>query len=315
MKQKEVKEVVRTIDLDEIIRETEAAGRIIDAVVAKCHPSIGAANATFADSMLISAGIEELRKVIQQQAVKARILSLMNSRLGFLTDKSGKPNWKGEVQKPYAFDQIEDAVIDALINGYRLVGNEFNIIAGNFYAAKNGKERQVKELPGVASYVYTTTPAAFDPAGQDGVQYARVQCFATVMRNGETISFGSRANGAEDTLKFKIRVNKSMGEDAIVGKALSKLHGRVLSYLTGRAIPESTDLDGPEAMVANALPDLSAALRPKATDINVTSLSKYEALAEADPDGIIAAVKEAGLADVETDEQASRVLEAYEATK
>lgn len=229
------------VSLDEIIKKTQDAAAKIEAVVEMCHPAISGAKQTFTDSMLIAYGISELKRELNRPEIRKMVESLVNSRLGFMTDrtpaalkyneKRGKgPTW------PYKYDEIVDCCIDALMNGYRLTGNEMNIIAGNFYGAKAGKKRKIEDHPGVTDFDFSiTTPV------HDG-QYAKVQAFADWKQGGQPRKIGYSENGKEGRLFFKIRVNKMMGEDAIMGKAESKLFRRVLMSITGRSIPESTDI-------------------------------------------------------------------------
>ena len=56
---------------------------------------------------------------------------------------------------------------------------------------------------------------------------------------------------------LKIRVNRGMGEDAVIGKAQSKLFARVLERIQGEILPESTDVDLSSGEIIDATPGKS----------------------------------------------------------
>jgi hypothetical protein len=154
-------------------------------------------------------------------------MSLMNSPLGFLTDRDpARPTRDGEV-KPYSVDVVRDCVIEAKLRGFHTVGNEFNIIAGRCYAAKNGFRRKLtdgKSFPGLRDF-----RDSYDVPRLMGDKGAIVKCRAEWTLNGKSDSFEA---------EFAIRVNSMMGADAIVGKAERKLCKRVHDLISGVNTPE-----------------------------------------------------------------------------
>lgn len=74
------------------------------------------------------------------------IKSLMNTGIGFKTDRNpNDPNCKNK--EIYSDDIIKNCVVQAIMYGLRIHGNEFNILGGNFYATKEGLDRIVHSNP------------------------------------------------------------------------------------------------------------------------------------------------------------------------
>ncbi|MCK5611150.1 hypothetical protein KAR91_55265 [Candidatus Pacearchaeota archaeon] len=230
-------------------KEILEVGNRIDTIVNECLPVAVQESQNFVQALTLASGIKELRQIfLTDSNIKETVEAMQNTHLGFMTDrtpsavyKSKQAKEKGKELKPYRYEDVAEVCIEAMLKGYRLTNNEFNMIAKRFYAAKNGKFRRIQEFDGVTDFQFTTTTPTYEPKAQDGRIYAKVQGYASWHMAGTLVTLGSSAS-AEDRLIFKIRVNNFMGEDAIVGKALSKLFSRVLMRLEGKIMPESTDI-------------------------------------------------------------------------
>lgn len=163
-----------------------------------------------------------LRELMTEPLMKS-LMRLMNSPLGFKTDRDSQDKSK------YTPEQVRDPMIEGMIRGFRPVGNEINIIAGNFYATKQGMERVVREYPGLTDL--RLVPGV-PHASQDG---ALVTYQASWKLNGQDDAIeclAATAAGTPDT-RLAVRVNKGMGIDAILGKAKAKMLKRIYERLTG----------------------------------------------------------------------------------
>jgi len=235
-------------------QEIVAVGNQIDVIVNECLPVATQDSQNFVQALTLANGIKELRRIfLTDKNIKETVQAMQNTHLGFMTDRTPLAIWKseqgsGKKLKPYRYEDVAEVCIEAMLKGYRITNNEFNMLVGRFYAAKNGKFRRIQEYPGVTDFQFTTTSPSYEPV-QSGVQYAKVQGFASWRKDGQLATLGSSAV-SEDKLVFKIRVNKMMGEDAIVGKALSKLFSRVLMRLEGKIMPESTDVSDDDVVDA-----------------------------------------------------------------
>lgn len=197
-------------------------------------------------------------------------MALMNSPLGFDTDRNPAKGAK----ETYGIDVVRDCCITALLQGYRIVGNEFNIIAGRFYAAKDGVKRQVQEWPGL-----TNLEIQFGvPTVKDGG--ALVPCVAAWRIGGRQhrLECAAPKDGEIDT-RIPVRVNSGQGADAILGKAARKMYARIFERLLGIGVGsiETDPDDRHEAATTGALPspedDGLAEKVAQATDLQASLLS------------------------------------------
>lgn len=216
--------------------------------VARIDEIAGAATGLFADAraaisfreeLAVAQAINDMRAALTPE-VMAPLMALMNSDLGFRTDRDPMQGERtGRRVDPYPVDVVRECFIEAKLRGFRSVGNEWNIISGRFYAAKNGLRRKVLEYPGLTDYreVLGLPRVAADKGG------ATVHCRATWKRDGI-------ADALEDD--FPIRLNSYMGADAILGKAQRKLLARVYHRLGGIMTPEGEASDEPEPAARQA---------------------------------------------------------------
>lgn len=191
----------------------------------------------FGQMFLTASAIQQIRQLFTKEMLK-EVRKLENTKLGYMTDR--KPGTKDKFNKevePYPDDVVRDVLIEAGIRGFRWHGNEINIIAGNFYATKEGLKRKIRETSGISQYRETIEPFRFS-----GGERCEVTASATWQLN-------AKSNKTRAT--FSIRVNRGMGDDAIKGKAESKLRRAVLFILGEPELdipdPEAIDVDTEEA--------------------------------------------------------------------
>jgi hypothetical protein len=170
-------------------------------------------------------GIRALRAAITNEFVVSTIVPLYGTPLGFLADR---PNDKQP--QPYSIEVIKDCVIEGLIRGFNVVGNEMNIIGGRFYGTKNGFERQVSEYPGLTDLVMQPGVPAF---GQQDTQNARVPFTASWRLQGKAMKLECHASKDGPDNRIPVRVNAGMGLDAVIGKAYRKMYYRIYGMLHG----------------------------------------------------------------------------------
>ena len=213
----------------------------IDNIINECMPAAITHSKSIRDALILAKGVSELRKIfLENEAIKATIEAMQDNPLGFLTDRSPgaveDAKRKGKKLEPYTYEEVVDCVIEGLFNGYRITGKEMYIIAGNFYGGQKGKHRKIIETGGVSNFKFNTgSPGAVQKIGNN--EYSEISAWAKWRMNGV-----EKSVGIDDSLTFRIRVNYGMGEDAIIGKALSKLFGRVLYHITGQMVQDEPDI-------------------------------------------------------------------------
>lgn len=260
-------------------------GTAIDKIVTECLPITTQKMQGFSNALTLAKGIKSIKEYfIQNAEIKENITAMQDTALGFMTDKSPAAveaaKKKNNTIVPYTYEQVVDCCIEGMLQGYRITGNEFNIIAGRFYGAKNGKYRKIVDNPKIMNFFFTNTSPLFDQ--EERVDYgqkkmvpiAKVQCFATWLQDGTPVKLGYE----DDKLIFKIKVNAFMGDDGVTGKALSKLFTRVLMRIEGNIISEEVDVDEepagfiPEKPLSDRLKDISK--ETPSSDVKKQELSK-----------------------------------------
>lgn len=197
----------------------------ISAVVDECNINVLRTMSSLECAFRTASGIKALKAALTNE-VMAPIAELMDTPLGFMTDKANGSN-------KYPVEVVRDCLIQALITGVRITDNEFNIISGRTYIAKNGMKRLVRSI--------------------DGLTDLRVNYGVPTMKNGGAAvpcDASWRIRGVPDklTCEVPVKVNSGMGVDAILGKADRKLHHRIYERIVGSEFtPQDGEIDdGPQ---------------------------------------------------------------------
>lgn len=222
----------------------------------------------------MAAAVNDLRALFDRPEIKARILALQDTPLGFRTDcdpkvKRKKKNqqtgqWSEVTNTPYAYEVVREAAIEALLRRLQLVGNQFNIIAGRFYCTKEGFEALIRQLASVTNF----RPVIGVPQSKSGGVI--IDCSATWTQNGETQSLAA---------SIPVKADDYSGADQSIGKATRKFLKRCYECMTGNSMPEgdASELESssapqpvalagaPAAPSADLPPAITAAAAPVAT--------------------------------------------------
>ena len=158
-------------------------------------------------------------KALLTPKIMEPIMNLQNSPLGFMTDR----------KDGYPVDTVRDCVIDAVLSGVSLVGNEFNILVGRTYITKNGMKHKVRKVDGLSR---TLTPG-IPKMSNDGK--------GAVVEMEIDWTFNGKEN--HKSINFAIRVNSGMGADAIIGKATRKADAWLYEAITGQTVDDGDVTD------------------------------------------------------------------------
>lgn len=206
-------------------------------VIDKCTPIVGNNTQTFTDSVVIANGMLQLREFMNLPDVRRMVESMANTEVGFLTDRPpGKEKYDKRKKKyvkivPYTYDEIVNALIPPMLEGYRFTGNEINIISYKGMPVKKGKFRKINDFKGVTDFNHSIgTPHKdyFDSSNESGV--AKMKCQASWKQDGSphTLGYG------EDVCIIAVEFDRYSGIDKMIGLADSKVFSRVLTRLTGK---------------------------------------------------------------------------------
>lgn len=219
----------------------------LETALAEVGDSFGESTGALSRSFAMARGLNLLNDLITEPMLD-EIMVLMNSPLGFLTDKNtaGEPTYTREV--------VKRTVIEAAIRGARWVGNEFNIIAKRAYLTKEFFTRKVAEAHGLTDLKLKPGVPQLYPNG------ALVPFIATWKMDGAPCRLerikGKTPEGDEHDGRIAVRVNQGMGADAILGKAERKMLAAIRKELIGsRHDPaEEADPDIVDAEVVSREP-------------------------------------------------------------
>lgn len=168
-------------------------------------------NAAFTAAIVVS----KLREFLTDEIIEKVFRPLMNTRVGFMTDR--RPTTKNPHPQQYSNAIIRDAIIDGLMIGLLPTGNQINIIAEKMYPTKEGYTALLRKLS-VKNLVSTG-------ADTNRIQgYAEIPCKVDYMYNGEKNSF---------TLTATVRKDEYSSPDQLRGKAERRAKKALYEYITG----------------------------------------------------------------------------------
>ena len=176
--------------------------------------------------------VKLLREALTDEVMHEVFMPLMNTKIGFLTDRDPKkPDKKtGIVPTPYPMPVVRDCLIDALAMGLMPTGNQFNILAGKMYPTKEGYSALLSKL-GV-KYLCEVGLDESEP----GAKAARINVIMNYSYNGEKNKLAMVATVKKDNFSTM---------DLLRGKAERRGKKCLYEYLTGCDMGE----DGETAVV------------------------------------------------------------------
>lgn len=177
--------------------------------------------ANFEKAYLTAESIKNLKALLTSEFM-APIMELQGTKLGFKTDKDrGKDGSKGP---GYPEAVVKECIIEALLMGLEISGNQFNIIAGNTYATKEGLGNLLKKIPGLKHTIITSLP--------------RINAEKSSAAVTATIKWDFNGESCTETFEIPIKVDSWTSVDAVIGKAKRKARHWLWEKVTGTEIPE-----------------------------------------------------------------------------
>lgn len=235
--------------LEEIERSSSTAQSLFHRVAGK--------SASVEQVLGLADCIASMRRALTPEIV-SKFKELQGSPIGFVTDKDKDGGYDDVV--------LRDVMLEAILRGFAPINNEFNVIAGRFYPAKNGLERKVREFPGLSDLKITL--GVPNNVGEG----ALVAATATWKMNGAEQRLECLKTEALDA-RIPVRINKSMGVDAILGKAERKLYAKIYSRLFG------VDLSEPDQSL---IPDVDDAASQE-TAVEIAKRDYVQKLTSSEP--------------------------------
>lgn len=172
-----------------------------------------------AKSYATACAVQQFRSTLSDEKIMAPVMALQGNAVGFLTDKDKTGG--------YDVATVRDSVVTAMLLGFRLTGNEFNIISGRFYAAVNGCDRKFNEM--------CAEPPAHEP-GEVDFQLDRKRGVVDYK-----ITYRLKGDSAPNIHVQRVAVKLSFSrdgmllstDDAVIGKARRKVLWNLLRSVRG----------------------------------------------------------------------------------
>lgn len=159
-----------------------------------------------------------LREALTDEVMQVVFMPLMNTKVGFLTDRPQKDKQTGRVIKPeYRIDVVRDAIIDAVTIGLMPTGNQMNIIAERMYPTKEGYTYLLRKL-GIKYLLDVSYDKGQNP------NFAEIPVKINYEYNGEKNSF---------TVIATVKKDSYSSHDQLRGKAERRAKKALYEYITG----------------------------------------------------------------------------------
>lgn len=185
--------------------------------------------------------VTQLRQALTDDVMKSVFMPLMNTTIGFRTDRDpNKPvkqkDGSYKAPQPYSLDVVRDCIIDALSIGLLTTGNQMNIIAGRCYPTKEGYTSLLKKIG--CKYIISV--------GQDGQKpdspFAEIPCKINYDWNGDKGGYTFIATVKKDIYS---------SADQLRGKAERRAKKSLYEYLTGCDFGDADE----ESSIPNSAPN------------------------------------------------------------
>lgn len=247
-------------------------------VVQQYEEELAAARSAIAGAIAKMEAIQRLRDLVSLAMVGDRgLLSLMNSPLGFATDRA--PTRKNPAPQPYDNATIRDCIVAAILAGAVPLNNEICIISGKCYLQRSFFERATREWPGCDALEISIGVPEITHAG------ALVPARARWRQNGELREVDCN-RGSEFDARIYVRPGDGERPDveATIGKATRKLLARVLTTMTGMRYEDADPDDAiAERVTPQALPSAVPAHLPLSLDTHFVAQPAEREQAKSDP--------------------------------
>lgn len=175
----------------------------------------------FEKANMVARAMEEIKTLLTPEYMKP-IMNLQGNRLGFRTDKDKNGG--------YPMETVKNCIIEATLMGLQVCGNQFNIIAGNTYATKEGLGYLLNNFPGLKYDLVCSLPKV--NADKTG---AAVDVSINYSLNGGPTN--------SKVIPIAIKMDSYTSVDAIIGKATRKGRKWLYDTITGSEIPEGDVTD------------------------------------------------------------------------
>ena len=175
--------------------------------------------------------VQLLRTALTDNVMNTVFIPLMNTKIGFKTDRDPNRAGKNGPVTPYPANVVRDCLIDAMCIGLLPTGNQFNIIAGSMYPTKEGYTALLNKIE--CKYIISLGP---DQQPKDA-PFAEIPCRINYEQRGDKGGYNFIATVKKDGYS-------SM--DQLRGKAERRAKKSLYEYLTGCDFGEADEQEAIE---------------------------------------------------------------------
>jgi hypothetical protein len=170
--------------------------------------------------------ITKLREALTDEVMNKVFMPLMNTKIGFLTDKPGRNRKTGQPEPLYDIETVRLSIIDAVSIGLLPTGNQFNVIASKMYPTKEGYTFLLKKLG-----VKYMLDVSYDKGANQN--FAEIPVKISYEHNGDKNSFSITATVKKDSFS---------SHDQLRGKAERRGKRALYEYITGCDFGDADEL-------------------------------------------------------------------------
>lgn len=181
--------------------------------------------------------VRQLRDALTDGIMDAVFMPLMNTTIGFRTDRDPKKrNKDGSYPTPYDRNTVRDCLIDGMCMGLMPTGNQLNIIAGRCYPTKEGYTALLKKIG--CKYIISV--------GQDQQRpeaaFAEIPCKINYEWNGDKGGY---------TFIATVKKDSYSSMDQLRGKAERRAKKSLYEFLTGCDFGDADEESSTPMIAAN----------------------------------------------------------------
>lgn len=186
-------------------------------------------------TLLTSSAVVSLRKMLGGEILKNVIMPLMNSPVGFDTDKNPMKGWNGPSYSP---QEVLECAAEAWLHGLPMTGNAWNIIGSRMYPRKEGFELLLSSVCRFSAKV--SVPEIGKQLYEQG-GYLRVPVEVQYKFHGEPDEAPNRR--FHGTYSVRLNRKNAVGVENVEGKAKRKAYRDLWLAVTGTLLPDADDPD------------------------------------------------------------------------
>ena len=204
-------------------------------------------------TILAAFALVELKKALDGPILDKVIMPLMNTNIGFQTDKNPAKSWGGRDIVPYDREIVLECAAEAWLHGLPMYGNMWNIIAESMYVRKEGFEYKVQQL---CTYSVAAEVPAIPQAIYTNGGYLTVPCRVKYRPKSDD----DDAEPKVFARSYKVRMTKKnkVGVEYAEGKAVRKILRDLYALLSGTILADQANDSGEAAGVHQVAPDYAA---------------------------------------------------------